>query len=102
MALSFINTQKAIAILQDIAEKQLSLYPYEDETKFKTNVILGSDRKLDGGYESICMNFENISDQVLNEFEKRRYEIGNSSYIKNQGEEDFKNLKLPLTQIGWF
>lgn len=102
MALSFRNTQKAIAILHDIAEKQLSLYPYEDEAKFKTNVILGSDRKLDGGYESICMNFENISDQVLNEFEKRRYEIGNSSYIKNQDEEDFKNLKIPLTQIGWF
>jgi hypothetical protein len=101
MGLSVKNTLKAIQILETIAGKSLSLFPYEEETKFKTDVILGADRKFDGSYESICMNFKDIPSEVLEEFEVRRFDVANSSYIKTEWEEN-KNETRGLIQIGCF
>lgn len=101
MGLSIKNTNKAIEILEIIAGKSLKLYAYDEETKFKTDVILGADRKFDGSYESICMNVKNIPSDVLDEFEVRRHDIGNSSYIRTEWEEKTKETEN-LTQIGWF
>lgn len=101
MGLSVKNTNKAIQILEVIAGKSLKLYAYDEETKFKTDVILGADRKFDGSYESICMNVKNISLDVLDEFEVRRHDIANSSYIRTEWEEKTKETEN-LTQIGWF
>ena len=60
MGLSVRNTNKAIEILETIAGKSLKLYAYDEETKYKTDIILGGDRKFDGSYESICINIRNI------------------------------------------
>lgn len=101
MGLSVKNTNKAIQILEDIAGKSLKLHAYDEETRYKTNVILGGDRKIDGSYESICMNFKNIPSDILEHFQVRRYDIGNSSYIRTEWEEKTKETEN-LTQIGWF
>lgn len=53
MGLSVKNTLKAIQILETVVGKSLSLFPYEEETKFKTDVILGADRKFDGSKKRI-------------------------------------------------
>lgn len=95
MGLSVKNTNKAIEILEIVAGKSLKLYAYDDETKFKTDVILGADRKFDGSYESICMNVKNIPSDVLDEFEVRRHDIGNSLLISElNGKKRMKKLRI--------
>lgn len=47
------------------------------------------------------MNVKNIPSDVLDEFEVRRHDIGNSSYIRTEWEEKTKETEN-LTQIGWF
>ncbi|HZH38849.1 MAG TPA: hypothetical protein VEX17_02170 [Bacillales bacterium] len=85
--------------METISGKSLFLFPFEKEIKFKTDVILGSDRNFDGSYGKYLYEFKNSLSEILEEFEARRFDIENSSFINSR---DKKIWKKQFDICFWF
>lgn len=97
MALSKSSVEKAWQILKavnpDAHYSFIQQWDSEDH-EWETDVILGVDRKIDGGWENVFMNIKNITPDQLALFNARKGEIHNSSFVKEESD--------GITCIGWF
>ena len=93
MALPGENVKIALNVLQDIFGN-LPYVTYDPKNEFQTGAILLASRIQDG-YEGIYLNVENITNDQLAEFNRRKMEVrGNSSFV-DKGPNN-------ITAIGWF
>ncbi len=93
MALSHQSVFKAKQILSSIGNLSGAGLEATEDNYESTGIILLEGCKHDGGYESVYINIQSISNEQLDEFELRKNEIPNSSINRSKGS---------LTTIGWF
>ena len=80
MALSHQSCKKAIEIFKSIAEvKKTSIQKRTEENQYNENIVLGIGKKIDGGWESVFINIKTATVEQLNEWNRRKREIPNSS-----------------------
>ncbi|MFI5141931.1 MAG: hypothetical protein ACHQII_06205 [Bacteroidia bacterium] len=96
MALCKQAVEKAWYVLNTINPKANNSFicPHDKHDEFKTDTIIGIDKKSDGGWENVFMNVKDITAEQLEIFEARKKEVPNSSFIKDEGD--------GITCIGWF
>lgn len=97
MALSIETTKKVWLILHEINPKANNSFiqnftPGDDP---KPDVILGCGKKYDGGWENVFMYVKDITQEQRNLFEKKRYGLGNTSFITDDDEDQ------GFTCLGW-
>lgn len=93
MALPGENVFTAISILRDIFG-DLHTETYDPKNEFQIGAILLSGRVQDG-YQSVCLNVENITQDQLDEFNRRKGEVKGNSPIIEERENN-------ITTVGWF
>ena len=96
MALSKDAVRKAWNILNEINPKANNSFIAEQDLKdeFREDYIIGYDKKYDDGWENVFMNVRNITPEQLAIFERRKEEVPNSSFCRNEGN--------GITCLGWF
>lgn len=106
MALSFKSVQKAYEVFHTIKkehlpELQIPSWPQdmgewteEEKNNPPKMIVLGSDKKSDGGWESICFFVENPSKELLARFDELETQVPNSA-IRAQ-------RNTTLWRLGWF
>ena len=94
MALHHRNVEKAMHIIAEMMGWEAPFFDEANEDDpTRTGSILVSGRTGDG-WESVFINVRDITDEQLEFFEKRRYEIHNTSWVENPEE--------GITRLGWF
>lgn len=97
MALSKENVKRAWYILNEINPKANNswIQDYEkDDDGVILNTILGCDRKYDDGWENVLMYIKDITPEQEAIFERRKKEVHNSSFKRDEGD--------GITCLGWF
>jgi len=96
MALSKENVQKGWRILNEVNPMANNSFisEFDPEDPFRENLIIGEDKKSDGGWECIFLNIINITPDQISIFERRKNEVHNSSFFNYKGN--------GITRIGWF
>jgi hypothetical protein len=95
MALSKNSAQKAFSILSKLNGGS-EAFDIQNDVSLRTGIILVSDPKTDGGFESVALQIRNITTNQLEFFESRKKEVPNSSVVRKLEEDN------EITRIGWF
>lgn len=100
MALSSRSVNDAKRILWQVfpntAQQFLSIRNGEDEEAFAENLVVGYDRKIDGGYENVFANIRDIQPDQIKQFYSLAETIHNSTFCRELKEAP------GVTRIGWF
>lgn len=94
MALSAKSVNKAITILRKVDKTLPAGIVYDRGSINKQPRVFGRDRKSDGGWESVYIYVNNITESQLSIFNSQKGNIPNTSFIRDIGD--------GITKIGWF
>jgi hypothetical protein len=96
MALSKESVKTAWNILHEINPKANNSWikDHDPEDEFKEDYIIGYDKKADDGWENVFLNVRDITPEQLAIFERRKSEVPNSSFCRDEGN--------GITCLGWF
>lgn len=96
MALSKKAVEKAWYILNEINPKANNSFicKHDETDPFKENTIIGLGKKEDGGWENVFINVKDITIGQIEKFKKRRKEIPNTYFCK-------ENIAEGITRLGW-
>ena len=107
MALSFSAVEKAYEVFNEIKKTTLPdliigsnppdivTWDREDIHRTQEKRVYGSDRKYDGGWESIFFWVKHPTRELKEQFENLRDKVPNSSYSSY-------NEKVEMWEFGWF
>ena len=99
MALSRSSVATAVKVLQQIDPTAKNNVPQKLPKKhavtdqYQQHVILGLDRKEDGGWEQVFVTIEDMTAAQRQQWEELQGSIRNTSYMDEIG---------TVTQIGWY
>jgi hypothetical protein len=96
MALSQTSVRKAVNIFEEIAGPLKSAFIEQGQTdnRYDQQKLIGSDKKEDGGWESIFINIKDISNEQLELWDSRKTQINNSSFCNE--------VQPGITRIGFY
>lgn len=96
MALSKKSVELACNVFKQIVPNlPQHIYPIDIySTDYITGLILGHDKKRDGGYEGICIHIRNVTSGHLQLFAALKAQVPNSSFVEH--------LNDGITRIGFY